>query len=652
MPEEIAEIRADSTPAQITGAPATPLHAPSRPGNWALVGCLLLVIATVAVYRQVRSHPFLVYDEQDYVTNNVHIQHGFDWESVRWAFTTYDNANWHPLTWLSHMLDVRMFGLNPAGHHDVNLLLHVINALLLFWVLWRTTGYPGRSLMVAALFALHPINVESVAWIAERKNLLSMMFFLLALGAYRWYACQPRAGRYRLVAALYVCGLMAKPQVITFPLVLLLWDYWPLQRFAVRCSPSALRQNAGDHFAGKKRIAKSEWRFLLLEKLPLCALSAASAMVTIKAQRAGSGMVAVPAHLRLGNAIVSYARYLGKAFWPSKLAPMYVHPQDSLPIAQVLGALALLIAITALVYRGRERRYLPVGWLWFLGTLVPMIGIVQVGFQALADRYAYLPFVGLFIMVVWGAADLLAAACSHERAGREVQRKLVAAQAGISFAALALLALLTYRQVDHWKNEVDLWEYTLQVTSNNYVAEGNLGVALEKASRPIEAIPHFFKAVALHPSDMTGNRELAMYYQRMGMLPESIAQNQKLLSIVSDASSRAAVLSNVGFAYGALGNYELARKNFEAAVRDDPSHSRAWMGLGVVTEKSGDLGHAIEDYSHSIQASPYDVAYLLLADALQKSGRTAEAQAARHHAGLLSANLEQAQRIADSLLGK
>lgn len=618
-----------------------------RPGptswskNWPLIGCLLLVVATVAVYSQVSYHPFLVYDDQDYVVNNAHIKQGFDWESVKWAFTTYTNGNWHPLTWFSHILDVRIFGLNSAGHHDVNLLLHVINVLLLFWVLWRATGYPGRSLMVAALFALHPINVESVAWIAERKNLLSMFFFLLALGAYRWYAREPRAGRYGAVALLYACGLMAKPQVITFPFVLLLWDYWPLQRMAF------------DDKEAHHDLPTRSFSALLLEKAPLCALAVASAIVTLKAQRAGGALSATGWQLRLENAIVSYASYLGKALWPSHLAPMYVHPENSLNITQIVGSLALLLGITALVWLGRKRRYLPVGWLWFLGTLVPMIGVVQVGSQAMADRYAYLPFLGLFIMVCWGVSDLLLTALRVEESGERVRRQYgLMAEAGMGVAVLLVLMVLTYRQLGHWKDEVTLWEYTLQVTSNNYVAEGNLGVALEKDGRPFDAMPHFFKAVAVHPSYSMGNVEIAMYYQRMGMLPEAIAQDKKLLSLPLLPAARAEILSNMGFAYGSLGDYVLARKSFEEAVKDNPDHSRAWMGLGVVTQRSGNLSQAIEDYGHSIQGHPSDVTYLLLARALQKSGRNVEAQTALQHASLLSSDLKRAQQIADSLIGQ
>jgi protein O-mannosyl-transferase len=602
-----------------------------------LIACLLLVAATIAAYVQVTSHPFTYYDDQDYVMNNSHITHGLDWESLHWAFTTFTAGNWHPLTWVSHILDVRMFGVSPGGHHAVNLLLHIVNALLVFWVLWRATGYSGRSLMVASFFALHPINVESVAWIAERKNLLSMCFFLLALCAYRWYSLKPGTRRYCVIAFLFACGLMAKPQVITLPLVLLLWDYWPLRRMRL----------PGEQHQG---ITTRSWSELLLEKMPLLALSAASALVTLKAQAAG-GAVSHPAWtLRLENIIVSYTLYLQKAFWPTGLAPMYVYSKAALNIWHVMGCLALLLAITILIWRGRRLGYLPVGWFWFLGTLVPMIGVVQVGWQAMADRYAYLPFVGLFLIVCWGVCDLcarlFAASFSPDRA-----RRLVPAEATLGIAALLPLAILTHAQVQRWDGNVGLWTYTLQVTHGNYVAEGNLGVALEKEGKPIDAMPHFFRAVELYPADPTGNFEIAMYYQRMGMLPEAVAQDRKLLTLPLSDGIRAEVLSNLGYAYGSLGQYQQARSSFEEAVKSNPNQGRAWMGLGVVKQRAGDMNGAVDAYVRSVKESPSSLIYLLLSRALLKAGREAEAHAALRQASLLSTNLEQTKRAADSLLG-
>ena len=383
---------------QLSSAPRASWSA--SPAKWNLViGCLLLV-ATLALYHPVIHYPFANADDDSYISDNVHVEYGFEPDTVKWAFTTFHDANWHPLTWLSHALDCHLYSLDAGKHHQTNVILHAVNAVLLFWVLLRATGYVGRSAMVAALFALHPINVESVVWISERKNVLSMLFFLLALGAYRWYALRPRVGRYSAVALLFAMGLMSKPQVITFPFLLLLWDYWPLRRM------SAENEAASGTLTRAVLPLRSFW-WLLWEKLPLFALSAASAVITVKAQRSGGAMSGAlnsyPFPLRLENAIVSYGRYVGKAIWPSRLAFMY--PHSSFAVWQVAAASLVLIVITTGVIAERRRRYLLVGWFWFLGTLVPMIGLVQVGAQAMADRYAYLPFVGLFMMICWGVAE-------------------------------------------------------------------------------------------------------------------------------------------------------------------------------------------------------------------------------------------------------
>ncbi len=597
---------------------------------------VLLVILTLAVYFPVSSHPFVNYDDGFYVISNDHVKHGLDWETVDWALTTYDQANWHPLTWLSHALDWQLFGPNPAGHHVTNLLLHMANVLLLFWVMRQATGFLGRSFMVAVLFALHPINVESVAWIAERKNLLSMLFFLLALEAYRRYVRDPRAGRYAVVAVCYALGLMAKPQVITLPFVLLLWDYWPLQKLIVTGERpiSAPAVAAG--------MTARNFSVLLKEKLPLFALCAASAVITFTAQRAGGAMNDVyhqPFSIRVENAIVSYVRYLGKAFWPSHLAPLYPHPGNSLRIWQAVAALVLLAAITTLVAWHRRRRYLVVGWLWFLGTLVPMIGLVQVGGQAMADRYAYLPFIGLFIMVCWGIADWAQ------------QRRIPTLWlAGASAAVLLALAVVAHRQLDYWGDNVTLWSHTLQVTLPNYIAEDNLAQLLMDQGQTEQAMQHFRAAAAIYPGDTTSNTQIAMYEQRSGRLPEVVEQYDKLIKMTSDPVQRAEMFTNQGYAYGGLKDYARARESFQAAVDLNPNQARAWMGLGVVAQRAGDLNHAIDDYEHSIKAHPTDVAYVLLARALEQNGRNGEAQTALQTAKLLSADFERAQRVATDLV--
>ena len=607
-----------------------------------------IVIATVALYYPVSSHPFLNYDDDIYVLHNPQVQAGLSWETVKWAFTSLYASNWHPLTWLSHALDFQMFNLDAGGHHEMNLLLHVINVILLFWVLWRATGYAGRSATVAALFALHPINVESVAWIAERKNLLSMMFFLLALGAYGWYARRPRVARYLVVAGLYALGLMAKPQVITLPLVLLLWDYWPLQRVSYAAAGSSETD-------GEAVIPVKPFSWLLLEKLPLLALSVASAAITVHAQYesgAMSGPHWQPFRLRIENAFLAYARYLGKAIWPSHLTLIYPHPGNSIRIWQVVAALLLLLAITGLTFAARHRRrYLLVGWLWFLGTMVPMIGIVQVGVQAMADRYAYLPFVGLFIMICWAAADWAE------------QRHLAPAWPwGVSVAVLLALAVTARHQLDYWSDNTKLWARIIalqaqQANPDNWVAENNMGHALLKLGEVEEAMPHFRAAVAINPSDPDSNLNIGACEQQNKHLVAAIEQYQKVIAMTQNtprlnAQTRAQAFSNMGLAYRGLKDYAQARASFQQAVNINPDDARSWLGIAILAQKSGDLNTAIQAYRNAMKMAPSDWEYLLLAHALEQDGRHEEAQAATQRAAAISQNIEQAKKTADNVLAQ
>jgi tetratricopeptide (TPR) repeat protein len=501
---------------------------------------LLLVFATLAVYYPVRHFPFINYDDDLYVTENVHVQSGLEWDTIQWAFTTYTASNWHPLTWLSHALDFQFFGLDASGPHIVNLLIHTLNVVLLYWVLWRATGYANRSAMVAALFALHPINVQSVAWVAERKNLLSMLFFLLALGAYRWYASSPHISRYVVVGLLFALGLMAKPQIITLPLVLLLWDYWPLQRMSATTASSEPARTCA---------------WLFMEKIPLLALSAASAMITLLAHRAGSAVRWYPLSLRVANAIASYARYVGMAIWPSRLAVFYPHPLTSLGMRQVLVSLAFLVLATVIVLTEINRRYLLVGWFWFLITLLPMIGIVQVGTQAMADRYAYLPFIELFLIAVWSVADWA------ER--RHISSML---RVGVALAVLIALGAVTHRQLEYWRDSVTLWAHTLEVTRENYIAEIDLGAALVQRGDIAQAMEHFRAATVIDPMDPIGNMYLARYAQTQNNFSEAIDAYKKVVIATQDPKLKAQALSNMGYSYRFLGNEAEAQKCFRAAA--------------------------------------------------------------------------------------
>ncbi len=433
--------------------------------------CGLLVVVTIAVYAPTLGNRFIVWDDHEYVTANPHIR-SLDWTTIKWAFSSTYASNWHPLTWLSHAVDYRLFALNPLGHHLDNVLLHAANAALLFLVLTWMTKRTGPSLLVAALFAFHPLNVESVAWVAERKNVLSTLFFLLAIGAYAWYTKKPEWRRYLLVVTMFALGLMAKPMVITLPFVLLLLDYWPLERLAIRHSAFALRQSDSHMLASETRTGKTEQPLfrLLLEKVPLFALSAASGWITVLAQRSGFAVRRLqeyPLGARLENVPVAGALYLWKMLWPARLAALYPHLVNAVPLWQVTPSAAMLIAITALVLAYREKRYLAVGWFWFLGTLVPVIGLVQVGEAAMADRYAYIPLIGIFIMIAWVLDD----GANKQRVG--VLWRLIPA-----VCVLAILACVTVRQIGAWESEYGLWAHAVAVTKVNPYAHSVLAAAL------------------------------------------------------------------------------------------------------------------------------------------------------------------------------
>ena len=458
--------------------------------------CVLLAAVTIALYSPVMGHSFVVLDDREYVVANSHIHGGLSWNTIKWAFASTEAANWHPLTWLSHALDYQLFALNPAGHHLDSVLIHALNAVLLFLLLAWVTKRVGPSLLVAALFAWHPINVESVAWVAERKNVLSTLFFLLAIGAYAWYARKPGWRRYLLMAALFAASLMAKPMAVTLPFVLLLMDYWPLERMSLDGTESKS--------AGSSGAQPATFVGLVLEKIPLLPLSAASSWITLQAQRpVVQSLEEFSFANRLQNALVSYGLYLWKMVWPAQLA-FYPHSIGALPAWQWTLSALVLIGVTALVVRFRSKRYLPVGWFWFLGTLVPVIGLVQVGEYAMADRYAYIPLIGIFIMIGWGMADL--AEAKHVRA------------VWCAIAALCVLTALgsvTYRQIGYWESDYDLYSHTLAVAETSFAHNAvamallNPAAALTRqdldnfASEPMrveEARRHFERALELRQS--------------------------------------------------------------------------------------------------------------------------------------------------------
>ena len=612
----------------------------------AVLLAVALAVVTVALYFPATHHPFVNFDDDAYVTANPHIKSGLGWDTIGWAFSTSYAGNWHPLTWVSHALDWQLFGADPSGHHDTSIVLHALNAVLLYWVLLRATGGAGRSFMVAALFALHPVNVESVVWIAERKNLLSMTFLLLALGAYDCYARKSGIARYLMVALLFALGLMAKPQIITLPFILLLWDYWPLQRIAPVSSSAA-----------PGTIKPEKWPRLLWEKVPLLVVAAASAVITLHAQRIGGGINPdLRLSLRLENAVVSYVRYLGKALWPAQLSPIYPYPAASLASWQPYAALFVLLAITVAVVAFRRRRYLLVGWFWFLGTLVPMIGFVQVGRQAMAERYAYLPFIGLFLMICWGFADLWRE--------RHLSPSWLAAP---SIAALLALITVSHHQIGYWRSNATLWSHTFEVTRGNYEAEEYLAEALLAEGQPQQALPHFRTVAELDsggPAALWRGRaafaalaeiQIASGDQRHSKLTAALSHYQTALRLGQETGAlapplQAQVLADMGRAYRDLGDPAHARDDLREATRLDPQKFDAWMDLGFVLQKSGDAPAAVEAYSQAMKLRSSDVGYLLLARALEQCGRYDEARDAFQRAKAMSPDLAGAQRVVDGLL--
>jgi Flp pilus assembly protein TadD len=579
-----------------------------QPGKRNLIVSLLLVAAALALYNPANSHPFANYDDDRYITDNPRVRAGLTGETVAWAFRSTEQANWHPLTWLSHALDCQLFHLNPAGHHFSSALLHAINAALLFLLLAALTGRWAPSLFVAALFAVHPINVESVAWIAERKNVLSTFFFLLALAAYGWYAVKPDAKRYLAVSALFAMALIAKPMVITFPFVLMLLDFWPLGRVAQLSASAALK------------TSRTSLSRLVLEKLPWFAMSAVSAIITIEAQQAGGAMrseLQFELGVRLANAIYAYAMYLWKMIWPARLAPLYPHPGNSLAMWRVAAAFAVLAIITALVIRFRAHAYLPVGWFWFLGTLVPVIGLIQVGDQAMADRYAYLPLIGIFVMISWGSVDIAS--------GIRIPRAAVTVAAG---GVLVALSFAMSRQLDLWANNVNLWAHTLAVTENNFIAEDNLGGALVLAGKTNEAYPHFAAAARINPRDPMSHSNMGAYLQEHGRYREAITQYESAIQLTSDQGLLAATYANLGSAYRELGETDKADESFDHALHLNATQFNAYLGRGILREREGQLDGAIADYTRSTEIQPTTEAYLRLGHALERAGRAAEARSA------------------------
>jgi protein O-mannosyl-transferase len=602
------------------------------PNRQKLILCVLLAATTIAVYSPILRAPFLNYDDALHVTENAHVRAGLTWSTVEWAFRSSETSDWHPITWLSHALDCELFGVGPAGPHAVNLLLHATNAVLLFLLLEGATGFLWQSFGAAALFALHPINVESVAWISERKDVLSMLFFLLALAAYGRYVCRPCIGRYLAVTVAYGFALMSKAQVITFPFALLLLDYWPLYRIAPReliDAPVGENQNSPP--------AKS-FISLIVEKIPWFALSAASAFITMRVE-AEAMQAKYPLWVRLANAALAYAKYLEKAVWPLHLAPLYPHPGMSINVASSVVSAIVILGISVLVLALRRHRQFFVGWSWFMGTLVPMIGLVQISIHSMADRYAYIPLVGIFVIMAWGAGALV-----------EKYHLPQSVPISVSAAAMIALAVMLSLQVSFWRDNLPLWTHTLAITQENYTAEDMLASALLAQGKIEEGIPHLRQALLYYPNDAMATLNLATYDQMRGDYSSALEGYSKVPHYTKNPGFIAQALINSGYAYMSLKNYENATKEFIAVLESQPANASGWRGLGLAEQRGGHLAQAIQPYQQATGLEPSGANYLLLAQALELSGQADAAHAAQSRAQAVSPNLNDDSETVQRLL--
>jgi Tfp pilus assembly protein PilF len=587
----------------------------SQYANRVIVLCLLLLAITLAVYGQVVKHDFVSLDDDIYLTENYYVLAGLTTAGIVWAFSFTDSPYWHPLTWLSHMLDCQLYGLSPSMHHLTNVVLHLANTLLLFLVFYRMTGALWRSCFVAALFALHPLNVESVAWVSERKNLLSTFFWLLTMVFYVRYSKKPCLARYVLVVSIFALGLMAKPMLVTLPFVLLLLDYWPLGRFPFQQVDSDTRTEAAP--ATIPVFQKTISVNLVLEKVPLLILSVLSSFLTsLSVQRSGIviSTTLVPMKLRIANAIVSYARYIGKLIWPQDLAVFYPYP-STVPLWQSVGAGLLLAGISFLVIRAwRKLPYLCIGWLWYLGTLIPAIGLVQAGqWPAMADRFTYVPAIGLFVMLAWLIPHVLTK-WRYRKTG------LVLA-AG---ALLAVLLLLTRAQLNRWSNTITLFEHTLKVTENNYLAHNNLGNALARQGKLKQAKDNYVKALRINPTFPRAHNNLANVLARQGKSQEAIAHYTKALEIKPNFPK---AHNNLGNVLARQGKNQEAIVHYTKALQIKPDFAGAHNNLGNILQGQGKIDEAVFHFSRALELKPdFAEAHFNLGNALARQGNLDQAQ--------------------------
>jgi len=569
-----------------------PQPTPPKPSGWAharLIVGALLVLATVTAFWPLKDNDFVHYDDPPYITDNVFVQSGLSYKSLVWAFTNTSVVGyWHPVTWLSHMADFQLFGLNPRGHHFSNLFFHLLNVLLLFLFLERTTRALWPSALVAALFALHPLRVESVAWAAERKDVLSTFFWLLTMWVYLWYTHRPSLKRYLAVVLPFALGLMAKPMLVTLPVALLLLDFWPLGRVPLTAAPAGGAASAPPGADARREVLR-----LLREKVPLLALAALFSLLTVVTQkRAMASLIAIAPESRVANALISYMVYLGKTIWPLNLAVFYPHPQDNVSWLLAAAAALALMGLSYLAWREAGRRpYLTMGWLWYFLTLLPVIGLLQSGEQALADRFSYVPLIGIFIIIAWGARDLTA--------GWPRQSLTLASAASL---VLLACAILTWRQVGFWRDNQTLFEHANQVTADNHVAYTHLIYAYGEQGMVEEAKRMFDQAIKMRPRDKDAYNDLGMAYSNAGRSEEAIAMFQQTIQM---APAFAPAYNNLGIEYAKLARMEEAVAAFQKAVELSPHLVEAYNNLGKAYSLLGKTDDSIAAFKKAIEVCSY-----------------------------------------------
>lgn len=571
--------------------------------------CASLVVLIMFAFSASLQCGYINIDDDKVITENIRLHSGLSHDGIRWAFSTTYFGNWMPVTWLSHLLDIQIFGLNPRGHHGTSLVFHAANSLLLFLILKAVTGSLWRSFIVAVLFTIHPLVVEPVVWIAARRDLVSTTFFLLAIGAYRHYARRPNLGRYLLLTAAFVLGLMAKPMLVTFPFILLLLDFWPLQR---------LRYPAPDPDGAGGKCPSFGLRTAILEKIPLILVSAAWSAVTFAAQKdlgAVKTLQHYPFGVRVGNAVLAYGQYIRKTLWPHDLAVYYPHPEHLAAPLSILAGTTLLTGLSFLVIALRRRQpYLLVGWFWYVGTLIPVIGLVQIGNHAMADRFSYIPLIGLFFMAVWGLAILTSS----------LPRRTIVVF--VTVAAIALVLLLrTRNQVAYWHDSITLLEHTLDVTTDNYLIRNNLGVACSEKGEEPKAIANYLEAIRIKPRYAEAYNNLGFSYLQIGRWQDAAGSLQIAVRL---NPGYAVAHNNLGRAYQGSGRYDAAIGSFLDSLRILPDYDHARYNLGLAYLSSGRLEEAVVAFRTLIRTHPdYAAAYGRLVNALLEQGKQSEAEA-------------------------